>query len=422
MEKEKRVESILDFVKLPITIDSDDDYKKVLQEKLELYINWISVFINDSNYYISRATDDDKIKLINRIKYDCIAIKKCVNDYYVGKVGSASQRIRSLLEKIIKEDTNKFVVAPIDSSYSTRLSSCFAGIENENIYQLLKKQREEQLCFYRARTDFFDNPKEMYHIPLNKRDLVGTERFSIPGVPCLYLGTSAFDVWLELDRPPYCKFNVSAIRLNEEGKKLSILNLACNPYILFGISSIGNDDSGKNIGKINNLTRIILRLYPLVIATSIRNKGSAGKFRSEYIVSQLLMMNLQSLGCDGISYISKRIGENEEYAFPQMVNIALPVYKASEIAREYGEICEKIEITKPLNYEEFMSLELDALERNVKNSYYAKVFNVSMMQNPSTNIVSCGRTVNYGKTKFFRFENSLCGQKFYRMNEVMGEK
>ena len=173
------------------------------------------------------------------------------------------------------------------------------------------------MTFYRARTEYFEDPKEMYHIPLNKRDLVGTQRFSIPGVPCLYLGTSVYDIWLEMGRPAYKDFNVSAVKLNDDGKRLRVLNLAFNPYVIMGVGSVVADEKGLNIDKVTNMTVSMLRLYPIIIATSIQNKKSIGKFKSEYIISHLLMMNLQEIGCDGVSYLSKRIEGYEEYSLPQ---------------------------------------------------------------------------------------------------------
>lgn len=52
------------------------------------------------------------------------------------------------------------------------------------------------------------NRKEIFHIPYNKRFLVGNQRYSISGIPCLYLGESTYICWEELGRPnPYtCNF------------------------------------------------------------------------------------------------------------------------------------------------------------------------------------------------------------------------
>ena len=49
--------------------------------------------------------------------------------------------------------------------------------------------------------------KELFHIPHNKNYLVGTERYSMPGHPCLYLASQAELAWYECGKPE--KFAVS---------------------------------------------------------------------------------------------------------------------------------------------------------------------------------------------------------------------
>lgn len=49
---------------------------------------------------------------------------------------------------------------------------------------------------------------EMFHIPYDKRKKVGNQRFSISGLPCLYLGSSTYVCWEEMERNDftYCNF------------------------------------------------------------------------------------------------------------------------------------------------------------------------------------------------------------------------
>lgn len=73
--------------------------------------------------------------------------------------------------------------------------------------------------FFRARgneTGFLYKKDEMFHIPFDKRYLVGNQRFSISGLPCLYLGGSPYVCWEELGRPDYQKCNHSGFKTNEE--------------------------------------------------------------------------------------------------------------------------------------------------------------------------------------------------------------
>ena len=47
---------------------------------------------------------------------------------------------------------------------------------------------------------FHFSKDEMFHIPYEKRNLVGNQRFSLSGLPCLYLGGSSYICWEELGR------------------------------------------------------------------------------------------------------------------------------------------------------------------------------------------------------------------------------
>ena len=50
--------------------------------------------------------------------------------------------------------------------------------------------------------------KELFHIPFSKNYLIGTERYSMPGHPCLYLASQAELAWYECGKPKkirYCK-------------------------------------------------------------------------------------------------------------------------------------------------------------------------------------------------------------------------
>ena len=64
--------------------------------------------------------------------------------------------------------------------------------------------------FYRARdnnTGFLYTKEEMFHIPYELRHKVTNQRYSVSGLPCLYLGSSTYLCWEELERPDYLKCN-----------------------------------------------------------------------------------------------------------------------------------------------------------------------------------------------------------------------
>lgn len=57
---------------------------------------------------------------------------------------------------------------------------------------------------------------EMFHIPYEKRNLVGNQRFSLSGLPCLYLGGSSYICWEELGRKDLSSTNYCGYSLKED--------------------------------------------------------------------------------------------------------------------------------------------------------------------------------------------------------------
>lgn len=76
----------------------------------------------------------------------------------------------------------------------------------------------------------------MFHINLDNRVIVSSERYSFPGLPCLYLGTSSFVCWVEMDCPKLEDFQVARIIKKEQNVK--VLDLCILPKEELKISFI----------------------------------------------------------------------------------------------------------------------------------------------------------------------------------------
>jgi hypothetical protein len=50
---------------------------------------------------------------------------------------------------------------------------------------------------------------KIFHVPFNLRHKVSSQRYSVPGLPCLYLGGSIWICWEELGRPSFHNLQVS---------------------------------------------------------------------------------------------------------------------------------------------------------------------------------------------------------------------
>lgn len=90
---------------------------------------------------------------------------------------------------------------------------------------------------FRARgneTGFLYQKDEMFHIPFEKRYLVGNQRYSVSGLPCLYLGGSPYVCWEELGRPDYQKCNFSGFKT----KKTVYVYDFCLPHQLKSLNDV----------------------------------------------------------------------------------------------------------------------------------------------------------------------------------------
>lgn len=82
------------------------------------------------------------------------------------------------------------------------------------------------ITFYKSRENgrlFHYTKDEMFHIPYNKRNLVGNQRFSLSGLPCLYLGGSSYICWEELGRKDLNTSNYCGYILTKEVNMFDML-------------------------------------------------------------------------------------------------------------------------------------------------------------------------------------------------------
>ncbi|HBG4726887.1 TPA: hypothetical protein RQA65_000918 [Clostridioides difficile] len=353
---------------MPIKIINDNNYLPELTEKLEQY------------YYIKNESAFSKnSKLIDNIQFNKENIIGAVKDYLSGEIYNARNKIFSILKKY-NDTPSKFFIAILDENYAFRGSSCLDLERGSRLY-FDDCATKNELSFFRARIGEVSKRKDMLHIPLNKRSFISTQRFSIPGIPCLYLGTTTYNCWLELDNPSNENFNVSSYKFNKLGKNLKILNLVFSKSIINGIYSVGRESPVSNNKKIQQEA---LEIWPLVCATSFSVKEKNRAFKSEYIVSQLIMQCIKELKIDGIAYISKKI--NNDVSFSRNVNLAIPIFDIEN--EEFGEICNHFELTKPYNFSSFLNIKdaniekcsyLNSIENNEKvhyNNSYESYYNL----------------------------------------------
>lgn len=343
----------------PFVIEKDSEYFVDLNNRLTLFIEEIS----------KSGANDSFIEAM--IKYRD-AIIKSIDLYYQGEIIDAHTIISDLLECFNEDD--KISVSNINNSIA------FWG-------------QGDEVQFFRARltSNVSDFPaKEMLHIPFGKREIVKSERFSIPGLPCLYLANTSYACWIEMGRPADYKFNVSPVLLDNTQK---IFNLAVSVRDLKYRYQLWLDGCG-DINEEDIL--VYLKLIMLNIATSYKVNQGERNFKSEYILPQMIMLACKKRGLDGISYYSKQV--NDEL-FANVAGVNLVLFATYQRDAELSEICNHIIIGDSFNYSMFKQLSL-----SLKYKKYSLRIDTTGRVN---NIGTFDRQFPYRETEFYEFDQYI---------------
>lgn len=230
------------------------------------YVDSITKLSNDTNVEVNIKSNSFLVE--DQFK----EIKLALQAYFEGNATDAHKTINNIINRQdikqllynLKYDMKAFV-------WQRDLKSQY-----DNKHKLL----------FRIRTSNNEliNKNDIFHVPLADRHLVDTYRYSIKGIPCLYLGESLIVCWEEKERPPFASTYASKYVLK---KNIYVLDFN-NPT---GKSISEYDDSGiinlnKNITD-DKISSYYL-LFPLIVACSLRKIYTKALFNPEYIVPNLL--------------------------------------------------------------------------------------------------------------------------------------
>ena len=290
---------------LPYVTDKDKHFRIRLGNALRQYCDMIKVLEIDGKP-LSKSTIDSVVHISNKIK----AIVKSSME---GLPSRAFAQLHNLLY-------NKAGNPPID--IKSTILSYSAG---ESFYRIRLMDSVNEVP-----------RKELFHIPLSKRGMVKTQRFSISGYPCLYLGETVYGCWEEMRRPQMYQCAVSRY---ENREALNFIDL-----------TIPLKDELKN--------HSYLKLLPLIIACMIRVADDEATYKPEYIVPQLLMEWIlknrkytdnggNKKEIHGIAYISTH--HNEEFEFPEesFINYAIPVFSVDLRCAYCKKLCQIFNLSLP---------------------------------------------------------------------------
>lgn len=376
---------------LPVTVSDNEEYIAVLKDKFNQYCKVVTkpAFVYEKG-------------LVSDIRQNCddiLAVLQLLIDY---KVAQAEELLKNFIDKF-REDS--FIVNELDNSYSFRGIAPFIELRSDGYENLYERMNNEKLTFFRARTrkkgdnENISECQHMLHLPYEKKEKASAARFSRVGVPCLYLGTTSYVCSRECDWiPDEEELFAASFIPNERGSKLKVLNLTISQALINGIYNkhVGIDNVKKGI------QNSMLKIFPLVIATSFRINEKDRKRKYEYLISQALMKVISQSNIDGIAYLSMK-GKNE-FQYPHGVNLTLPAFDISE-NKPYSQYCEMFDVTAPVLF----NYQVGNGKRSYINAIYERI-DVNGQESFMSMVDVEGQYKFYGDIQYADFDNFLVSQ------------
>jgi hypothetical protein len=356
----------------------DSDFQKILGA-----LNKSKIQRNFKTYEGDIVTDMEKIfssyskVLRNFLNKELSASQSSLYHNVLNRINSIDELSNSIVNA-----TKQYLEGDVRQSYNTfsvaldipEIRNCLASLTKE-----LGQWANVTRPAFRVRTS--SSPllerEQMFHISFSNRHLVKTQRYSVEGLPCLYLGTSLYICWQELGCPDLDKLYISSFRATSEAKGLGILNLA---YTLDSLKEkkiiflFDDDNYGSEDTQVAYLT-----LWPLVIACSYVKKVKDASFNPEYIIPNLLMQKInsdESMNISGLAYYSTKSEKTSSDAFG--VNIVLPPKATYNDMTSY-DFCPTLSsnmlLTRPVSWSLLSTLNFEntsqnfITERNIDDIY-----------------------------------------------------
>ncbi|WP_375438121.1 hypothetical protein [uncultured Hymenobacter sp.] len=346
---------------IPVTQDDNDYFPDYLKTLIEKYLAYFDAHLIDKIQEIWQGQPESKAHLIKITHGIATGIINAVNYYYEGKIHNATDTFNSVLNEI--EFGNLTIVDKIDTGKN----------------------------FYRARRSDANKIKraDIFHNPFEKRQFVNTSRYSVPGLPALYLGGSVYVCWEEFDRPP-----IKDIFFSRFSNKTPL-----NIIKIQRFDDFFKDLPSGDIRTLDETTFILMYVctFPLSIACSIKTKEAKGSFKPEYIIPQLLLQYVaDNEEIDGILFPSTKV----DYKNVDNVSSYNYVFPVKHVAKKgfCTNLLAKFELTEPT------SLELEALihysEIKVREAGYVNPL-------PGSLTIVEGVDSPYIMTSFGRIEETL---------------
>lgn len=171
---------------------------------------------------------------------------------------------------------------------------------------------DDLVLFRGRRSKSFISHWDMFHIPFNKRFHIGNQRYSLVGQPLLYLATSPYCVYRELESSE--DLRISSFRFKDKCS-MKIFN---NSNLFYKYIKNDKDESAISltdrmiVDNVNELEgKDIVQKFFLLILASVcsfqrREELKGTSFCEEYVLPQILAQIVKNNEFDGVMYTSTK--------------------------------------------------------------------------------------------------------------------
>ncbi len=295
-----------------------------LQNALEKYCECVSDGVKYEGYgdtndllSLNPVYHPDK-KFKRDLKKLCEYIQRTYSDYNNGTIAKCIEN------KWWRKYKDKWRYERVNANGITTYYRMRSKVEGGKIYKTFKR-------------------KDLFHTPYEKRELIKSYRYSMIGMPCLYLGCSIYVCWEEMRRANINNLMIAAFRL-KDGEKLNLLDLRIQRDLGQATSS--------------DLKEYLMAL-PLIIACSFKTQSDEGIYKPEYVFPQLVMHMIvkdsaSKRTIDGVIYDTTQQEEDFKnyigHDLRVIENIAIPVYEVAD--KGYcSRLSEMFSLTQPTTSE-----------------------------------------------------------------------
>lgn len=366
---------------LPIYIENENDYLSAIKNEIDKY-----------KKNIESLLEEDYLKQYVK------KIRKYLNNY-ASQYAMIEEILKSSLNGNNKKGYKKFEIMYNDLHF-LKTSICSSQAFKGNLLYTDINSKLDELSLLRGRITapyHCFQAKEMLHVPLNKRGIIDTCRYSIPGVPSFYLAENSFIVWNEMRRPKLSELCISSINcdgiLNSDIIDLTIPIDKLYDYL---------DDSTIDFKEYSIILKWI-KAVPLILACSVVCKEEKRKFKIEYIIPQMFMQLLNE-DLIGIAYRTNRV-DTQSW---RLNNLVIPILSYKDDL--YGNIINNLKISDSINIGYF------------NEHLYNNTIQISSLKNGKGPTENTYKDANFnllsfpGKSNFNKRINTstkLDGQTFY---------